>query len=83
MQERDTETDGERKREGREGDSGNGGQGSACAAAAAVLTEHFVLCGRPNGANKTFYAIRSQTKRDRGGKKREREDGESENKQQI
>lgn len=47
---------------------------------------HFVLCGRPNGANKTFYAIGRQTKR--GGEEREGELGErghssQENKQQI
>lgn len=51
------------KREG--GKERGGGQAMGVRVRLVLLCSntHFVLCGRPNGANKTFYAIGRQTKR--------------------
>lgn len=70
----ETETDSVPEREGRrEGGERDGGQAMGVRVRLVLLCSntHFVLCGRPNGANKTFYAIGRQTKRGGGGEKEE------------
>lgn len=73
VEQREIETETDSEKGGREG-----GRGQAMGVRVRLVllcsNTHFVLCGRPNGANKTFYAIGRQT--NRGGEREnwERED---------